>query len=456
MKSRAYRRTNVKLLDREGLLEQSAKHGVGRNVLGLDIAKDEIVAVWRWHDGEVERPWSLKNPTEIEVLVEIIQLLKGAGQQVVVGLESTGSYGEAVRRALTLAGVEVQRVSGKAVSDYKEVYDGVDSQHDGKDAAVVAELAAFGKGTPWPFEEQSPFFQELRHHMKRLDAYRLQLTQWEGRLEALLAAHWPELTKLLELGSATLLSLLEHYGGPSAVASDEQAFQRLRGWGGALLTKAKIEQVIDSARQTDGVPQSKSDAQWVREVAREALSAYRHIQAGEKEIKRAIEGQEDFKKYAPAVGSSTLAAILTAVGDPRNYGSAGAFLKALGLNLKERSSGRRHGELAITKRGPPRVRRWLFFWALRGVQREELKGWYAEFTKVGRGSTDGKHEHRKMKGVVAMMRKLCRGLWHTLKHGEEFDYGKLLGPRKRRRRRTRREIKRAEKRAREHAAVAGV
>ena len=36
------------------------------------------------------------------------------------------------------AGIAVVRVSPKAAHDYAEVFDGVPSQHDGKDAAVVA------------------------------------------------------------------------------------------------------------------------------------------------------------------------------------------------------------------------------------------------------------------------------------------------------------------------------
>ena len=35
--------------------------------------------------------------------------------------------------------------------------------------------------------------------------YRKQQTEWTGRLEGLLARHWPELTALLPLGSVTLL-----------------------------------------------------------------------------------------------------------------------------------------------------------------------------------------------------------------------------------------------------------
>src|ERR671923_11741 len=57
----------------------------------------------------------------------------------------------ALSQALADAGVVVERVSGKAAHDYAEVFDGVPSQHDSKDAAVVAELAALGKAAPWPY-----------------------------------------------------------------------------------------------------------------------------------------------------------------------------------------------------------------------------------------------------------------------------------------------------------------
>ena len=67
-----------------------------------------------------------------------------------MALEPSGTYGDPLRQALSDAGIAVVRVSPKAAHDYAEVFDGVPSQHDGKDAAVVAELAALGKSTPWP------------------------------------------------------------------------------------------------------------------------------------------------------------------------------------------------------------------------------------------------------------------------------------------------------------------
>jgi len=90
-------------------------------------------------------------------LVELRRL-----RPLTVALEPTGTYGDALRQSLGDAGLSVQRVSGKASRDYSEVFDGVPSSHDGKDATVVAELAAIGKGRSWP----TP-----------------QVTDWEARLE---------------------------------------------------------------------------------------------------------------------------------------------------------------------------------------------------------------------------------------------------------------------------------
>jgi transposase len=405
----------------------------------LDIAKNEIVACLRWPQGEFERPWSIGNPSQIGELLEVLKMVKSVGDSLSIGLESTGTYGDAIRRALTEASFEVHRISGKATSDYQEIFDGVPSQHDGKDAAVIAELTAYGKGTPWPYRPDSENLQRVKHQVARMEAYRKQQSEWSGRLEALLARHWPEVTGLLDLGSVTLLQMLQHYQSPARLAADAEAAERLARWGGVKLTDMKIAQVIQSAGTTHGLPLSPSESAWLGEAATGALSAYRSIQEADLQLSRLMAAEPILCNYI-GMGASTLAAIWVYVGDPRDYTSGGALLKALGLNLKERSSGRRQGELAISKRGPSQARRWIFFWALRAIQRPELKDWYAEFTRVGRkSSSNGKQEHRKMKGVVAVMRKLPRGLRYAMIHEEEFDYAKLFEQtgRPRRRRRTR-------------------
>jgi len=149
MKSKAYRAIDVngiKPEEIELLLRERKETTVH---VGFDIGKGSILSAVRWGMNDFERPWRAKNPLDVNRLAELVREI-GRGQHMVAAMEPTGTYGEALRQALERVGVTPQRVSPKSASDYAEVFDGVPSQHDGKDAAVVAELAAQGKSWPWP------------------------------------------------------------------------------------------------------------------------------------------------------------------------------------------------------------------------------------------------------------------------------------------------------------------
>lgn len=387
---RIYRRVGVKEISTESLAETANSkeiRGDSGATVGLDVAKHEIVAVLRWSDGSFERPWSIHNPSEINLLVDRLIQLKESCGQLTIGLESTGTYSESIRYALTNASLEVHRVSGKGVSDYKEIFDGVPSQHDGKDAAMIAELTHFGKGKPWPWEPRSESEQQMRHQVARLNAHRTQANQWLGRLEGILSKHWPELGGQLQLSSATLLNICTHYASPQQLAADDCARDQLRSWGRGQLSFTKIDAIIESAGKTDGVPIGAGEMVWLEEIANEVRCCLIEVKACEKQLQQIAENQESLKPHVKKVGAVTLCTIWSTVGEPRKYSSSGAFLKALGLNLKELSSGKYKGQLRITKRGPSLTRKLLYYWALRAIQEPALKGWYREFHRVGQGNS---------------------------------------------------------------------
>ena len=178
---RAYRRVKVNSVDVNQLLAKAK--GVAKVSLGLDIGKLEIVACLRWGQEQFEHPWSVKNPSEIDALVELCVELSSTCE-IVVSMESTGTYGDAVRRALTVAKIPVMRVSGKHVFDYKEIFDGVPSQHDGKDAAMIAELAANGKGASWNYVTDTEELSSIRYHVKSMGNAKNEFVRLIGQLEA--------------------------------------------------------------------------------------------------------------------------------------------------------------------------------------------------------------------------------------------------------------------------------
>ena len=235
MSKRAYRATRVNDVNWDQLAQ--GKDGLDI-ALGVDVGKYSLWAVCRWADGRFERPWRVQNPGEIPTLLTLLKRVS-AGRKLVVAMESSGTYGDALRQALADNQIEVQRVGGKAAHDYAEVFDGVPSQHDGKDAAVVAELAALGKAMPWEYQPADPWEQELAYWVEWMVAHRQMLTIWQGRLEGLLARHWPEATQVLKLSSGTLLRVLKRYGTPQALAADGEAAKLLARWGGAFLRRRR-------------------------------------------------------------------------------------------------------------------------------------------------------------------------------------------------------------------------
>ena len=413
-KRRAYRAAAVKNVLIERVLESAPD---GPVCVGLDVGKKEIFAVVRWADGTFERPWKAKNPSEIRVTVRLLRELADRGV-LTVALESTGTYGDAMRQAMTDAELNVHRVSGKAAHDYAEIFDGVPSKHDGKDAAVVAELAAIGKSWPWEFKSKEDNDAEMARRVDWLDAQQSIKMLWLGRMEALLARFWPEATTLLGLTSITLLKTLARYGGPKKLSEDPAAAERLAGWGGPMLKPEKIEALLESARETVGVRQCDQDIQRTQQYATAALEAQREIQNTTRRLKELAKNNATIQRQAEVVGTVTSCVLWVALGDPHDYHCGEAYRKGMGLNLMERSSGKHKGELSITKRGPGIARRWLYFAAMRMAQVPEVRPWYE--AKKAKDGDRGKG------ALIAIMRKLATALYNVGARDEEFEAWRLF------------------------------
>jgi transposase len=415
MISKAYRATRVNDVNWKQLAR--GKEGVDITV-GVDIGKHDVWPVCRWADGRFERPWRVKNPVEIPALIALLNQMS-RGRKLVLGMESSGTYGDALRQALADAKVQVQRVGGKAAHDYAEVFDGVPSQHDGKDAAVIADLVVLGKSRPWDYQAPSPWDQELSYWVDWIVAHRRIRATWQGRLEALVARHWPEATQVLKLTSATLLRALEQYGDPRALAADPEAMYQLTCWGRSFLGRAKAKQLLAGASSSVGVRVGEWERRQIKEYAKQALAARREVARGERRLRELAEGHTVLQAQAKVVGVATACVLWTSLGDPKNYHAAAAYRKAMGLNLAERSSGKYIGRLRITKRGSGRVRQWLYFAALRLVQQSAIRPWYEAKKR------DDEKDARRV--VVAVMRKLALALYHVGVHGTEFRPRQLFG-----------------------------
>lgn len=387
--------------------------------VGLDVGKKTVLCVVRDAQGRFERPWRFEQVRQIPLFLEKLSELN-ADREVTVAMEPTGTYGDALRQALEDRGFEVRRVNGKSTKDFAEIFDGVPSAHDGKDAAVVAELAAIGKSMPWRRASGTDWDAQVSSLVSWLDFQRESEQMWSGRLEALTFRHWPELGSIAGLGAMTTARLLAVYGGPARLAEDAGAASRVRRWTRGRLTEAQIAALLTCARGTLGVRMTPSVERLVRHVAREALRAMRELKRTKQLLTRQGRSRPSVTRMAEVVGPVTACVLYACAGDPASYSSGAAYRKALGLNLRERSSGRHQGQLRITKRGPSMARRWLYFAALRLVQQRDIGRWYRSKKK--------KDGERGLRGIVAVMRKLALAIHAVSARGARFDASRLFGP----------------------------
>ena len=227
--------------------------------------------------------------------------------------------------------------------------------------------------------------------------------------------------ELLELDSAVLLELLARFGGPEKVAAaPEEAEELMERVGRGGLKQDKIDEILDSACETLGVRMIEAEREMLQELAVEERRRQKVTQTAKKRLRGLSSADPELAQIGAAVGLVTSAVLTSELGSLLAYPNTGSLLKAAGLNLKEISSGlRRQGELAITKRGPSMARQYLYLAALRWLHKDRwAQAWYAK--KVRRDG--GRH---KQKAVVALMRKLLRGLW-VVARGEAFDSEKLF------------------------------
>src|SRR5262245_60689953 len=235
MGKRKYRAVAVKEASVEGLLSKLASDRV---VVGVDVAKHGMFASVMDEAQKVHNTVRWRHPEETRDFVAHLQDLRSIGASVQVAMEPSGVYGDALRFEIERAGLEVFRVNPKRSHDAAEVYDGVPSLHDAKSAAIVAKLHLDGASERWTIRSDQE--RELDSAVRVAEVYSKQFQQNRNRLEAVTARHWPELTEILDLGSATLLELLAAYGGPSAVANaTSQARELMRNVGRGLLEKDK-------------------------------------------------------------------------------------------------------------------------------------------------------------------------------------------------------------------------
>ena len=411
---RTYRATSVNDVVAEDLTKELRRDE--RVIVAVDIAKtDNKAAIIQ--SKKVFKTIAWKAPKETSTFVDLVSILSRYAAVEFV-LESTGTYGDGLRAQMAGLGIPVYRVSTKHTHDAAELFDGVPSMHDAKAAHLLGWLHVQGRSTRWV--SKTEYERDLAAAAETYEVHNHQFMGNLGRIEAKLARHFPELTDEVELTNASTLALIAKFGDPKQIAANAAAAVELMcDVGGPLLAPEKVQRVVAAAAKTQGMPMTAGERSMLMKLAAEA-NRQRLLKADAKRVLERLAAQkETITRTAEVVGMTTAAMIYVEAGDPARYKAPAMFVKALGLNLREKSSGKHQGQLKLTKRGPPLARKYLYLAALRLIQSDDhFKAWYARKLEREGGKP-------KLKAVIALMRKLAKALWHVAR-GQAYDATKLF------------------------------
>ena len=170
--------------------------------------------------------------------------------------------------------------------------------------------------------------------------------------------------------------------------------------------------------ETAGIVQNEWQVKQTQELAAAALAALREEQHCRNQLRYLCRRNETVQRMAEGLGEPTACMLYALVGDPTRFHCGAAYRKSIGLNLKERSSGKYKGQLKITKRGNSQARRWLYLAALRAVQKPGVAEWYAAKKK--------RDKDKALPGIVGVMRKLVLSVHHVCRTGERWDWQRVF------------------------------
>lgn len=388
-------------------------------VIGVDIAKNEHVAVASAGDGRLSKAQRFKADA-----VGFAAFLAFAEEQVkrfgakswIVALEPTGHYGLTFVTWLLRRGITVHSVKPLQTSRAKEMFDGAPRKTDAKDAALIATLCR--QGAAGPYRVPTGAFAELRVLTRQRQQLVVRRGETVNRVHRHVDVMFPELRFVFpDLLKATPRWVLLHVPTPAEVLamSEEELAAGLRKVGRGRARSSLAQELRKAAETSTGILEGLRAH---RQALAQLLAELQHVLEQIAKIEGEMEQQLAEVPYAaalrtvPRLGVVTIASLLGEFGDLRGYDVACKLVKMAGLDLVEQSSGAHKGQRHISKRGRSYARQILYMAALRlgagflaEVRRRAVEGRKAQPTKV----------------AVANMVRLLRILHAMARDGKPFD-----------------------------------
>ncbi|RPF26108.1 IS110 family transposase [Georgenia muralis] len=360
--------------------------------------------------------WSTKVVNDEAAILDAIAGVLGHADEVVWGVDVTGTMSGLLLALLAAHGQRVRYVPGRTVNQMASAYRG-EAKTDARDAYVIAETLRH-RGDLQDVEVATALVTELRllvTHRTDLVGDRVRVV---NRLRDVLSGYFPALERSFDYAhSRGALVLLTGYQTPQAIRRTGES--RLRAW----LVKRKVrsaDQIAAAAlgaakAQQTVVPGQDVAASIVADLAAQLLALGARISDLDARITTTFRAhpQAEIIESLPGMGPILGAELVAAAGDLAAYANAGRLASAAGLVPVPRDSGRRTGNLHRPMRYSRKLRRVFYLSASAAMMREgPNRDYYLK--KRGQG-------HGHVQALIALARRRVDVLWALLRDNRPFE-----------------------------------
>ena len=389
-------------------------------IVAVDIGKTTNTGYCRCPDGEDIKPFEFSNDAEgFKKLWDCICWMKRSHhlEEVMVGFESTGAYGEPLGHYLKDKAVKLVQVNPMHTKRMKELQGNSPGKTDRKDPKVIADIIGLGHALSVVIPEGAAA--ELRRLSLARERSLQRRTALYNQLQDLVFIIFPEFLQVMkDVKTKTAQYLLRHSPTPQDIVKwgVEPLSLVLKRVSCGKFGQARAQALYDGAVHSVGLQEGRRGILLeMEEILRGLESCHHFIEQMEEEMVSYLEQipYRDSLLSVKGVGKVSAAGLIGEVGDFRQFHTLGEVMKLAGLDLFEISSGKHKGNRHISKRGRPLLRKLLYFAAINTVRKGGVM--HVSYQRhLERGMP-------KIKALVAIARKLLRILFALVRDHSQYD-----------------------------------
>lgn len=391
----------------------------GTLIVAVDIGMVSNHGCCTTADGRSTKTFSFDNTRDgLDILWNMILASKNRFQcnEVIIGYESTGPYGEPLIHYLKQKPVTIVQVNPLHTKRMREINDNSPLKTDRKDPRVIADVIRIGHALSVVVPEGDAAY--LRRINNARERHIKERTALLNQLQQFVFLIFPEFSRIIKtIYSKTALYILKKYTTPAKVCSvtieklGEEMRRRSMGKFGVEHAAALINYAKTTIGIQEGLAGLVMDIQHALvqlEMADSLIAELEH------EMETTLHRIPYSRKLLAikGLGIVTVAGLIGEVGDFTKFTTQSEIAKLAGLDLYEISSGKRQGQRRISKRGRSLLRKILYYAAMQTIRKNGIMHDYYQ-KLIGRGT-------KSMMALVAVSRKLLRIIFAIVRDDTEF------------------------------------